>query len=124
MHSRKIPLDAALVAILALAGCTPSPPSTQTAVKLAQDAAPLMSLCHTEQSIDASKWPPSFAPSGVKSAYIGLNGLYLETDRVYVQESGVFVPCDSKTFAPESVTGEDPAYVKVQDGVFTYYIAG
>ena len=124
MLSRTILEGAALVASLALVGCTPSPPSTQTAVKLARDAAPLMSLCPTRQSIDASKWPPSFAPSGVKSAYIGHNGLYLETDRFYVQESGVFLPCDSTKFAPESVTGEDPAYVKVQDGVFTYYIAG
>jgi hypothetical protein len=124
MHSRKILKGASLFASMALVGCSPSPPSTQTAVKLAREAAPLMSFCPTRQSIDASKWPPSFATSGVKSAYIGYNGLYLETDRVYVQESGVFVPCDSTKFAPELVTGEDPAYVKVQDGVFTYYIAG
>jgi len=124
MHSRKILKGTAFVGSLILVGCTPSPPSTQTAVKLARDAAPLMSLCPTRQSIDASKWPPSFAPSGVKSAYIGHSGLYLETDRFYVQESGVFIPCDSTKFAPESVTGEDPAYVRVQDGVFTYYIAG
>jgi hypothetical protein len=119
MHSRKILKGAA---ILALVGCTPSPPSTQTAVKLAREAAPLMSLCTTRQIIDASKWPPSFALSGVKSAFIGDNGLYLKTDRFFVQESGVFVPCDSTKFAP--ATGGDPAYVKVQDGVFTYYIAG
>ena len=124
MRSRKVLDCASLVASMALLGCTPSPPSTQTAVKLAREAAPLMSLCRTRQSIHASKWPPSLAASGVRSAYIGHNGLYLETDRVYVQESGVFVPCDPTKFAAESVTGVDPAYVKVQDGVFTYYIAG
>jgi hypothetical protein len=45
-------------------------------------------------------------------------------DRMYVQEAGVFIPCDESKFAAGSTTGEDPVYLKVADGVFTYYIAG
>ena len=82
-----------------------------------------MALCPNRQSIDETRWPASFA-GAVKSAYIGQDGLYLETDRRFVQEAGVFIPCDVTKFAAASVTGEDPTYVKVADGVFTYYVAG
>jgi hypothetical protein len=60
----------------------------------------------------------------VKSAYIGQGGLYLETDRIYVQETGVFIPCDVSKFVPASVASEDPMYLEVADGIFTYYVAG
>lgn len=93
-------------------------------MQLARDAMPLMSLCPEKQKIDPSRWPPSLARAGVKSAYIGDEGLYLETDRIYVQEAGVFIPCDATKFGSESVTGEDPVYIKVTDGVFTYFVAG
>ena len=83
-----------------------------------------MSLCAIKRSIDSSRWPPSFAGAGVKSVYIGHEGLYIETDRVYVQEAGVFIPCDAEKFRSDSAAGEDPVYLKVADGVFTYYIAG
>ena len=109
---------------VALAGCSPSRPSSEIARILARDSAPLMTRCPTKQRIEAAKWPASFAGAGVKSAYIGQSGLYLETDRVYVQEAGVFIPCEVSKFSPATVTGEDPMYLKVADGVFTYYVAG
>jgi hypothetical protein len=49
-------------------------------------------------------------------------GLYVETNRVYVDEAGVFVPCNVPDFAP--VSSEWPRYTKVSDGVFTYYYSG
>jgi hypothetical protein len=124
MRIHTVTLAASLVTVCALAGCTPSRPSTQAAAQLARDATPLMTSCGTKKSIDPSSWPPSFTSSGVKSVHIGLEGLYIETDRVYVQEAGVFIPCDASKFASDSVTGEDPVYLKVADGVFTYYLAG
>jgi hypothetical protein len=115
---------AALVAVFALTGCTPSRPSAQLAAQLARDAAPLMGLCATKQGIAPSQWPASFASAGVESAYIGYGGLYIETDRIYVQEAGVFIPCEASKFVSSSKTGEDPVYLKVAEGVFTYFIAG
>lgn len=123
MDSRTVVKGVFVAAVFALSGCTPSRPSSQTAARLARDAAPLMNLCATKQNIDPARWPSSFVSSGVKSAYIGHAGLYIETDRVYVQEAGVFIPCDATKFVSESVTGEDPIYLKVADGIFTYYIA-
>jgi|SRR6185436_18918544 len=117
-------LGATLAAVFVMCGCTPSRPSAQAATKLAHDATVLMTLCPTKQSIAQSQWPPSFADAGVESAYIGHDGLYLETDRIYVQEAGVFIPCDASKFVSSSISGEDPVYLKVADGVFTYYIAG
>ena len=119
---RKLAFVTSLVAGLSLAGCMPSAPSKVSALKIASDAASLMSLCPTRQSIDRSRWPASFEQSGVKSAYIGHKGLYIETDRLYVQEAGVFLPCDGSRFVPP--VGEDPAYTQVADGIYTYYIAG
>ena len=124
MGVRTVGTPVVILAAVALAGCSPSPPSPDIAVVLARDSASLLTLCPTRQRIDASKWPASFAGAGVKSAYIGQSGLYLETDRTYVQEAGVFIPCDVSKFSPASVTGEDPMYLKVADGVFTYYVAG
>ena len=112
------------LAAIALTGCSPSRPSSDIALVLARESAALMTLCPTKQRIDAEKWPASFASAGVRSAYIGQGGLYLETDRTYVQEAGVFIPCDVSKFTHASVTGEDPMYLKVADGVFTYYVAG
>jgi len=109
---------------VALAGCSPSRPSSDIALVLARDSAPLMALCPNKQPIGTAKWPASFAGAGVKSAYFGQGGLYLETDRIYVQEAGVFIPCDVRKFSPAAVTGGDPMYLKVADGVFTYYVAG
>jgi len=114
---------ATLIAI-ALAACSPSRPSRDIAMRLARDAAPLMALCPAKQRIDAAKWPASFAGAGVESAYIGQSGLYVETDRLYVQEAGVFIPCDVSKFSSVTVSGEDPMYMRVADGVFTYYVAG
>ena len=122
--SSNIGVRAALLIAIALVGCVPSRPSPEVALLLARDSAPLMALCPTEQRIDATKWPASFAGAGVKSAYIGQSGLYLEIDRFYVQEAGVFIPCDVRKFFSASVTGEDPMYMKVEEGVFTYYVAG
>jgi hypothetical protein len=110
--------------VIALTACTPSRPDAATALKLAKDATPLLTLCAEKQSIDQARWPSSFASAGVESAYIGYAGLYIETDRVYVQESGVFLPCNPTTFVLESITAEDPAFLEVGDGVFTYFIAG
>ena len=124
MGVRTVGAFVVILAAVVLAGCSPSPPSSDIALVLARDSAPLMTLCPAKQTIDAAKWPASFAGAGVKSAYIGQSGLYLETDRIYVQEAGVFIPCDVSKFSPASVTGEDPRYLKVADGVFTYYVAG
>ena len=124
MGIRTVGAFVAMLTAVALAGCSPSRPSSDIALVLARDSAPLMTLCPNKQPIDAAKWPASFAGAGVKSAYIGQRGLYVETDRVYVQEAGVFIPCDVSKFSSASVTGEDPMYLKVADGVFTYYVAG
>ena len=124
MDVRTVKTCVAILVVIALAGCAPSRPSQDIALLLARDSAPLMALCPIKQSISAAKWPASFASAGVTSAYIGQSGLYLETDRLYVQEAGVFIPCDVRKFSSESVTGEDPMYMKVADGVFTYYVAG
>jgi len=111
-----------LVATATMAACMPSEPAATTAMQLARDAEPLLSLCHTRQSIDQSLWPPSLITLGAKSVYIGHEGLYIETDRFYVQEAGVFVPCDRDKFVPRE--GEDPMFTKVANGIFTYFIAG
>ena len=124
MGTRTVKASVANFCALALVGCAPSRPSSDVALLLSRDSAPLVALCPTRQSIEATKWPASFARAGVKSAYIGEGGLYLETDRAYVQEAGVFIPCDVTKFSSASVTGEDPMYTKVTDGVFTYYVAG
>ena len=124
MGIRTIGTGVVILSAIALGGCSPSRPSSETALVLARDSAPLMALCPTSQSIDANRWPASFAGAGVKSAYIGQGGLYLETDRFYVEEAGVFIPCDVSKFSSETVTGEDPKYQRVADGVFTYYVAG
>jgi len=124
MGIRTVETCVAILVAIALAGCAPSRPSQDIALLLARDSAPLMALCPTKQSIGAALWPASFAGAGVKSAYIGQSGLYLETDRLYVQETGVFIPCDVSKFPSASVTSEDPMYMKVADGVFTYYVAG
>jgi hypothetical protein len=124
MGVRTVKTCAATLLAMSLTGCAPSRPSSDTALLLARDSAPLMALCPIEQSIDAAKWPASFAASGVESAYIGQGGLYLETGRLYVQEAGVFIPCDVSKFSSGSETGEDPMYMKVAEGVFTYYVAG
>jgi hypothetical protein len=81
-----------------------------------------MALCPIAQHFEVTSWPPSFKAHGVKSAYIGHDGLYLETDRVYVQEAGVFIPCAGEQFVPPEM--EDPVYTQVGRGVFTYYVAG
>src|ERR1700741_3359955 len=121
---RAVIIGAVTLSAIALGACTPSRPSAKVAMQLAKDAAPLMSLCPEPQGIDPSRWPLSLTTAGVDSAYIGHGGLYIETDRDYVQESGVFVPYDAKSFVADPITGEDPVYLKVADGVFTYYIAG
>ena len=113
---------AAIAFLAPLVACAPHRPSALTALQLSRDAAPLLRLCPTSQSIDQSQWPPSFASSGVRSVYIGHAGLYLETDRSQVQETGVFIPCDAATFI--AAPGKDPDYVEVAKGVFTYHIAG
>ena len=123
MGARTVGTCIAILSVV-LAGCSPSRPSSDAALTLARDAAPLMALCPTKQRIDATKWPASLADAGVKSAYIGQSGLYLETDRFFVQEAGVFIPCDVSKFSSASVIGEDPMYLKVADGIFTYYVAG
>ena len=124
MGTRIVKASVATLFAFAIVGCAPSRPSPDIALILSRDSGPLVALCPTKQSIEATKWPASFARAGVKSAYIGEGGLYLETDRAYVQEAGVFIPCDATKFSSASVTGEDPMYMKVADGVFTYYVAG
>jgi hypothetical protein len=124
MRVRTVGTFVLVLAAGVLAGCSPSRPSSDIALVLARDSAPLMTLCPNKQRIDAERWPASFAGAGVRSAYIGQGGLYLETERTYVQEAGVFIPCDVSKFTHASVTGEDPVYLKVADGVFTYYVAG
>ena len=124
MGVRTVATIVVILVVVALAGCSPSRPSSDIALVLARDSTPLMTLCPTKQRIDAERWPASFAGAGVRSAYIGQGGLYLETDRTYVQEAGVFIPCDVSKFTHASVTGEDPMYLKVAEGVFTYFVAG
>lgn len=116
-----------LAAVLLLIGLAflafrTSRPAPELAVRLARDAQALVALCPKPQSIDSARWPPSFAAAGVKSVHIGHEGLYIATDRVYVQEAGVFIPCDAEHFKPAGIG--DPVYANVADGVFTYYIAG
>jgi len=105
-----------------MTACMPSEPAASTAIQLAKDAEPLLSLCNTRQTIDEPRWPAAFTTLGARSVYFAHEGLYIETDRVYVQEAGVFVPCDKGKFAPQE--GGDPAYTEVADGVFTYFVAG
>ena len=124
MGVRTVGTFVVIVTAAALAACSPARPSSDIALVLARDSASLLTLCPTKQRIDISRWPASFASAGVESAYIGPSGLYLETGRVYVQEAGVFIPCDVSNFSPASVTGEDPIYLRVADGVFTYFVAG
>jgi hypothetical protein len=111
-----------ILGALFLAGCMPSIPSKTLALEIGSDAAALRALCSVKQRIDPAQWPVSFKRNGVESVYVGHNGLYIETDRVYVQEAGVFLPCDGSRFVPP--VGDDPAYKQVADGIYTYYIAG
>jgi hypothetical protein len=111
-----------ILIVLAVLALRPSRPAPKLAVRLARDAQALVALCPKRQSIDSARWPPSFAAAGVKSVHIGHEGLYIATDRFYVEEAGVFIPCDAEHFNPAGIG--DPAYVNVADGLFTYYIAG
>lgn len=110
------------LALLAFLAFRPWRPAPELAVRLARDAQALAALCPKPQFIDSARWPPSFAAAGVKSVHIEHEGLYIVTGRLYVEEAGVFIPCDAEHFNPAG--RGDPDYTNVADGVFTYFIAG
>jgi hypothetical protein len=50
------------------------------------------------------------------------DGLYVATTEIFVNEWGIFVPCDPEKFKP--TRGTDPSFESLGGNVFSYYFAG
>src|SRR5262245_12905193 len=115
-------LPLAVVVALLLGGCAPRV-SDSEAIALNAELRPLLErLCGDSGEVDAVLWPPSARASRPESVWIRSDGLYMKTSSFFVQERGIFAPCDPDRFRPTSNT--DPSFAQLGDNLYSYSFAG
>jgi hypothetical protein len=82
----------------------------------------LLSKSGPEAIIPPEAWPAEIQNLKPESVRVRPEGLYIRTGSSFVEEVGLFVPSDPATFVP--VPRSDPAYERVHDSLFSYYVAG
>lgn len=68
-------------------------------------------------------WPASFARLKPVAVRITRRGVYIECDRSYVQEEGIFVLAPDSTFVPAGPEA-DPSYERLATRVYFYRVKG
>ena len=107
---------------LLLAGCAPRL-SDSEAIALKAELRPLLErMCGDNRQVDSALWPPSLQAIRPESVRIRSEGLYVQTSSFFVQEKGIFAPCDPDRFRPTSST--DPSYAQLDDNLYLYSVAG
>jgi hypothetical protein len=110
-----------LVAALVLPGCTPEITASEAAA-ITRDAAALFGEGCSSREIAPTNWPSSIAALEPDSVSMRAGGLFIATTRLFVEEWGLFLPCDAAAFNPAA--GSDPTYTKVSDALYLYHVAG
>ncbi len=71
--------------------------------------------------IPKDQWPEYITAIGANRVFITKEGIYIELDRFFVDESGLFSPYD-KAFTAD--TTEDPAYLHLGGQLYSYHRKG
>ena len=111
-----------LVGCSLLCGCAHRLSDSETAA-LAADVKPILIVkCGGNSPVSPVDWTQSMRDLSPESVWVRDAGLYIQTDSLFVQEWGVFVPCKPQQFRPTAHT--DPSFQELGNGVFSYHIAG
>jgi hypothetical protein len=113
-------LALAAILLISLAGCLFGSHAEELAAL--QRAAPqLFQIASAVGPVPPEKWPAALKALNPKSVYSRPEGVYIVTSTFFVQEKGLFLS-RSSSFAP--VTGSDPEYTQIVDGLYSYVLRG
>lgn len=73
-------------------------------------------------SIKKSKWPIAFNKLNAISVTAEENGLYIQINSSFTEETGLFIP--TKSFKVITGTEYDPSYKEISNSVYKYRIKG
>lgn len=72
--------------------------------------------------INKNKWPKIFVKINATSITAKKNGLYIQTNNSFVEETGLFIPV--KGFKVKTGNEYDPSYKEISNNVYKYKIKG
>lgn len=74
-----------------------------------------------ESSIPPQLWPSYLNTISAKDVYLLDTGIYIQLDRFYVEESGLFIPLSDEDI---DSTKKDPSYILLIDDIYSYHLKG
>ena len=72
--------------------------------------------------IEKNTWPVIFNQINAISVTVKKQGVYIQTNNSFVEETGLFIPI--KGFKVKTGTEYDPSYKEISNGVYKYRIKG
>jgi len=75
-----------------------------------------------EYRVPKSEWPPCLKDIEAKEVHIGKQGIFIELDRFFVDESGLYSPFDNES--KKVSKGEDPEFKYLAKSVYSYHRKG
>jgi len=112
-----------LLLMVATAGCTGHHNSEDFDIeKINYAASKMIALNLSNGAIEAQWWPVDIVVLKPTAATKTQQGIYIQLQSFFSQESGLFFPTDAGRF--QSQMTNDPSFNKLSESVYSYHIKG
>ena len=110
-----------IVLIFIIASCSSEyEPSTNETKEIYNLATKILN--ENKGIIKKTKWPTTFNKLNAISVKAKENGLYIQINSSFTEETGLFIP--TKSFKVITGSEYDPSYKEISNGVYKYRIKG
>jgi len=114
-----------IITILSLCACTGSghyDADDFDLVKLSSAVVQLFNIQTNRSRIEKKWWPSEIAELNPESVRKSEQGIYIELNSFFVEESGLFIPAPGTRV--ETGTHKEPYYRLLGNGIYSYHVTG